>query len=127
MKQTRLLALALLVVAALAFGVVAGCSQAGKTSDNTVTIVIKDLRFNPPKVTITEGMTVRWINEDTTAHTSTSDDYSVDATTQPEGAWTSKVLNPGDSFEHTFKKTGSYPYACQIHPYLKGTIEVKAK
>lgn len=122
-RQTMLMAA--LLVAAVVLAPAAGCG--GTKQSGTVTIVIKDLRFNPEKVTITEGTTVKWLNEDTTAHTSTSADFSADATEQAPGAWNSKVMDPGDSWEHTFDAAGTFPYACAIHPYIKGTIEVTSK
>jgi plastocyanin len=125
MKRSIMRVAVLAMAAVLAAGVLSACG--GTQKSGTVTVTIKDLRFNPGTLTVTEGTTVRWLNEDTTAHTSTSADYSADATTQPEGAWNSKVMNPGDSWEHTFDKAGKYDYACAIHPYLKGTIEVTKK
>lgn len=125
MKRTIILAAAFVVAAGLAVTALAGCG--GTKQSGTVTITIKDLRFNPEKVTIAEGTKVRWVNEDTTAHTSTSADFSADATTQPAGAWSSTIMDPGQSWERTFDTAGDYPYACSIHPYIKGTVEVTKK
>lgn len=111
---------ALLVVA------LAGCA-APSAPAGTAVVVIKDLRFVPQEVRIKQGETVKWVNEDDTAHTSTSADFSADATTQPPGAWTSKPMNPGQSFQRKFETAGTFPYACSIHPYLKGTVVVEPR
>lgn len=127
MKTTMKAALAGLVLFVLvAVGLLAGCSSQGGGSfqGGTVTVIIKDLRFNPPVVTIRPGTKVRWLNQDETAHTSTSADYSADATTQPAGAWNSPILDPGRSWTRTFDAAGTFPYACSIHPYIKGTVKV---
>ena len=87
-------------------------------------VIIKDLRFNPPTLTVSAGTTLTWKNEDQTAHTVTSD--SNDSTSAPAAAkFTSKILNPGDSYTHTFDTPGSYKYHCQIHAYLKGEVIVQ--
>lgn len=92
-------------------------------------VLIQDLKFIPSTITVQKGATVTWTNNDQTAHTVTSDDYpdpsTPPTTTVPAGAFTSKPLNPGESFSHTFDKPGKYPYHCEIHNYLKGEVIVK--
>jgi plastocyanin len=114
-KGRRLLVIAALLVALVA----AACSE---TQANKVTI--RDLRFNPKVLDVAKGATVTWTNEDQTAHTITSDSF--DSTSAPAAQkFTSKALNPGDSFTPTFDAVGTYRYHCTIHPYLKGTIVVR--
>jgi plastocyanin len=90
-------------------------------------VVIADLKFNPRTITVNKGDTVTWTNEDQTAHTVTSDDYPTpDSTaTPPPGSFTSKILNPGESFTHTFEQPGKVTYHCQLHQYLTGEVVVK--
>ena len=110
------LSLATIIVLAFLL-VLPGCKQAANE------VVIKDLRFNPKVLTVNTGTTVTWVNKDQTAHTITSD--SNDTTSAPTAAkFKSKILNPGDSFAHTFETAGSYKYHCDIHPYLKGEVIV---
>ncbi len=54
---------------------------------------------NPLQVDV--GTTVTWVNDDTIAHTVTSD---------VDGQFNSGNLDPGKSFKHTFSSTGSYAY-----------------
>ncbi len=74
------------------------------------TIEIANTAFNPQQVTIPVGTTVIWTNKDSMAHTVTADDKSFD----------SGNLNPGDSYQFTFKTAGTYPYYCKYHGGPKG-------
>jgi len=38
----------------------------------------------------------------------------------------SSVLSAGQTYSHTFSKTGVFPYHCGVHPSMKGTITVIA-
>ena len=79
-----------------------------------ITVHIKDFAFHPPTLTITAGQTVRFINDDQDAHTVTGVGFD------------SEGLDTGDSWTHTFDKPGTYMYYCELHPYMKGTIVVRA-
>jgi plastocyanin len=69
---------------------------------------------------------VVWTNDDVTGHTVTSDDGYVDringefSSTQQLGA----ILMPGETFEFTFTEVGEYPYHCEPHPWMQGTVEI---
>ena len=78
-------------------------------------VAIKDYAFTPATLTIPAGTTVTWTNNDTVPHTATASDGSFD----------SGNLNPGQSFSFTFATPGSYPYVCQYHAGMKGTIVVQ--
>jgi plastocyanin len=39
--------------------------------------------------------------------------------------WSSEALDTDSSFSRTFKKDGTFPYYCSIHPFMKATIIVK--
>src|SRR5206468_1560141 len=82
----------------------------------TVDDSIVDFAFNPSTLTIYQGTTVRWTNTGSATHTSTSD----------TGAWDSGSLVHNDTFLYTFTTAGTYPYHCDIHPSMTGTITVLA-
>lgn len=73
---------------------------------------------------------VIWENKDTILHTVTSDDGYVDLINGPfntieqqeqvEGGF----LLEGKTFEFVFTKVGEYPYHCEPHPHMQGTVEV---
>jgi hypothetical protein len=77
-------------------------------------VSISGFSFQPPTLEIGAGATVRWENQDPTAHTVTSSD----------GAFDSGRLSSGDSFEFTFDAAGTYDYICAIHPTMQGTVVV---
>ena len=78
-------------------------------------VEIKDYAFTPPTLTVPAGTTVTWTNDDAVPHTATGQDGSFD----------SGNLNPGESFSFTFHTPGSYPYVCQYHAGMQGTIVVQ--
>lgn len=91
-------------------------ARSAGAAPNVVVVDIRDYKFMPQVVTIKAGTTVRWTNsEKRTTH-------SVQFL-GPEGL-ESERLFPGDSWERTFHKPGSYPYTCGPHPEMKGGIEV---
>lgn len=91
--------------------------------------------FSPDRVTIASGQTVTWVNASSMPHTAT-DDASKNPVAAafpeyaqlPEGAepWDSGILQPGESFSHTFTVPGTYSYFCIPHVMsgMLGTIEV---
>ena len=60
-----------------------------------------------------------WRNEDNMTHTVTSDaKYS----NPYSGKFDSGFIEPGHSYEYTFTRDGKYPYHCEIHPFMRGTV-----
>lgn len=77
-------------------------------------VEIVEFTYQPDPVTIEAGGKVTWINRDSAPHTATADDGSFDTGTLGEGKLGSE----------SFKDAGSYPYFCEIHPDMRGTVEV---
>lgn len=75
---------------------------------------IKDFTYTPAPLRVHVGDRVRFINDDDEAHTVTAKDKSFD----------SEGLDTGKSWEHVFTKAGTYSYFCELHPYMKATVEV---
>jgi plastocyanin len=69
---------------------------------------------------------VVWTNNDITSHTVTSDDGFEDRVNGPfdSTAQLGSLVDPGATFEFTFTAVGEYPYHCEPHPHMKGTIEI---
>lgn len=82
----------------------------------SVSVDIRNFSFSPATLTIKSGTKVTWVNNDTVAHTITSDSGNL---------LNSPVLSPGQSFDFTFTTVGSISYHCAIHPSMKGTIIVE--
>ncbi|MEZ4532541.1 MAG: plastocyanin/azurin family copper-binding protein [Thermomicrobiales bacterium] len=82
------------------------------------------IAYSPPVVTIPVGGTVLWHNEDSVSHTVTSG-LSDGFSGTPDGKFDSGFLDTGASFSHTFTEPGTYPYYCQPHPWMRGTLLVE--
>lgn len=80
-----------------------------------VEVEMKRVVFQQKELRIPVGTTVRWVNKDPVAHTSTSDD----------GVWSSPSIGPGETFEFTFTQTGEFAYHCVPHPFMTATIIVE--
>jgi len=70
-----------------------------------VPVTIKARAFDPAKITIKEGTTVSWTNEDTMLHHV----VHLPDVTQAK-LFDSGPLSPGESFSYTFTETGTYNY-----------------
>lgn len=80
-------------------------------------IVIKNFAFHPTTLNVGAGETVTWVNCETnsTSHTSTSD----------AGVWASGLIAPSTTFDHNFATAGSFPFHCEPHPFMTGTVVVQ--
>ena len=77
------------------------------------------LNYVPVTVTVANGGTVVWTNNDPSPHTVTS-------TSVPSGAGTfdSGNMNVNATFSHKFTVAGTYQYVCSYHPWMHGTVVV---
>lgn len=83
------------------------------TPEAEAMITIEDFSFGAA-LTVGVGDPLIVVNEDGVPHTWTSDDDIFDSGT----------LGSGDSFEYAFEEPGEYPFFCEIHPGMTGTITV---
>lgn len=77
---------------------------------------IQDYEFLPPTITVASGETVTWRNGDDVDHWVLADDR----TTVDSGA-----IEAGQTFTVTLTAPGRYPYFCDIHNAMTGTIVVE--
>jgi plastocyanin len=98
-------------------------SQATTMAAVTVVVIIAQgsgedprLGFVPAEIHIIIGVnnTVTWKNQDAAWHTAHSNIPEFD----------SRMIPPGGSFTHTFLRQGIYPYHCDPHPWMTGTVTV---
>ena len=94
-----------------------GATAGGKT----VEVHMKDIAFDPNKISVAKGSTVDWINDDSVGHdvTKTGGPGPEFKSGSPGG------LNQGDDFKHTFTTAGTIQYVCTVHPNMTGTVTVK--
>jgi amicyanin len=90
----------------------APATSAAPVTANSVSI--RNFAFGPQVVAIKAGTTVHWMNQDSEAHTVTSD----------TGTFNSPVLQPNSGYSFTFNKPGTYTYHCTIHPFMTGKVVV---
>src|SRR5215203_5566092 len=95
-----LMTVAALVVVVTLFAVSVAGAQKHPTAamaqkHPTRKVVIKNFSFKPAHITIKRGTKVRWINNDSTAHT---------ATANKKRSFDSGRLSPGQRYTHTFKR-----------------------
>ncbi len=81
----------------------------------TATVHIENFAYVPAALTVAAGTTVRFVNDDSEAHTVTAANKSFD----------SAGLDTGDSWSYRFASAGKFRYFCQLHPYMHGTIVVR--
>jgi len=86
-------------------------------SNSTVVRIVANAgsnSFSPNPAEVKVGETVTWINDDSGRHTVTSQD----------GVFDSGMMGKGQSFSFAFDKAGEYPYFCEPHPNMVGTVVV---
>ena len=76
-------------------------------------VSIVDISFQPADLPVAAGATVTWTNGDGFGHTVTFDDGEDSGT-----------LQAGDTYERTFDAAGEFPYHCNIHSAMQGTVTV---
>ncbi|HZO07378.1 MAG TPA: cupredoxin family copper-binding protein [Solirubrobacterales bacterium] len=116
---------ALLVPALVALSLALASCGGGDDTDETTAIgggngtaatevEIVEFAYDPDPIEVEAGSTVSWTNEDSAPHTATADDGSFDTDT----------LDKGKTGKVTFEEAGTFPYFCEIHPTMHGTVEV---
>jgi len=116
-RMTMRVLLAAVLVAVAATGAAGAAGSGGATAAADVTIVGRDFFWSPADVTIQTGDTVTWTNQ--------QGFHNVVVGTE-------RLNNPGfpgdDSWrpspQKTFTTPGSYPYLCEVHGSMTGTITV---
>ena len=76
--------------------------------------------YIPSKISIRQGESVTWLNEDAAFHSVTSGTYE-----NPNGMFDSGYLDPNESFTVKFEESGTFDYFCTLHPWMKGKVIVE--
>jgi len=93
---------------------------AGGTTPQQHNINIANIAFSDQTITIQEGDTITWTNQDSTQHTVTS---------VSGGELDSGTMNQGATYSHTFNSAGTFDYLCEFHPgiaAMEATVIVEA-
>ena len=105
------------IIRALGGGVVVAALVGGTALAADQSVAISGFSYSPASVTVSVGDTVTWTNSDAQAHTATADDASWD---------TGTIGGSGGTDAVTFATAGTFPYHCNIHPQMTGTVTVQA-
>ena len=110
-----------------------GNMEKGGQSPKTVDIFIKEklddftsdqtFEFIPNEAAIDVGTTIKWINNESSVHTVTSNDLKPD--NSGIALFDSDYMGKGDSFSYTFTKPGKFEYHDENDENLKGIVFVK--
>jgi plastocyanin len=113
--------IAVLLASALAVtGLLAGCGGGSSSAAPTLgpnDVLVANFSFTPATLTVKAGTTVTWRFDQPSAP------HNVVSLATPP------VFNSGTptgtgTFSFTFTTPGTYPYVCQIHPSMRGTVVV---
>ena len=94
----------------------APAGDAPKAAARTARVAMKGFAFAPARATVATGGRVTWSDEDASNHTVT---FADDAVRDVDN------LRPGKRASVTFRKAGTYPYLCDFHPTMTGTVVVQ--
>ena len=102
-----------------------GSSGSGPSADNSpgsshssaggAAVSIKNFAYAPANLTVSQGTTIVFSNEDSTEHTATASG----------GAFDTGSISQGQSKTVTLETAGSFSYVCSFHPFMHGTITVR--
>jgi len=95
--------------------IVLAFSGGADASPTTYTVVIEQMRFNPPALTVQRGDHVTWVNKDLFPHTASANSKAFD----------SRSIAPDASWTYVAGQPGSYPYRCDFHPAMGGILTVR--
>lgn len=110
--MSRSLRAAVLVALAAPISGVAGCGGAsGQGEAQATNVDAADFAFRPQRLQIKRGQAVRWTNTGQTAHT-----------VKGPGFFTTRALDPGQSYSFRFARPGTYRYLCTLHPTLMTAV-----
>jgi len=85
------------------------------SSAATITVKIGATAFSPKTVTVNQGDSVVWVNNDNVNHQLVANN----------GAFASSILRPNAKFTFMFNAAGTYHYHDALKPSLTGTVVVK--
>jgi plastocyanin len=82
---------------------------------DTVAAAVQDFRFQPARLDIPVGTTVVWTNDGQVVHTVSAE----------QGGFDSGPIGPGERRSITFSQSGTFPFHCTPHPFMRGVVVVR--
>jgi plastocyanin len=105
----------------------------GPPGPQVVNVSMIDNQFSPATPTVKVGTTVKWTNNGSSPHTTTSDASPPvwNSTVTPGGTtscdpygYNCQPGSPAGTYQRSFDTAGTYQYHCELHPQMRGTITV---
>jgi plastocyanin len=96
-----------------------GPRMTAQASPEAAAVNIQLFQFQPGELTVRAGARVTWTNRDQIQHTVTSG--------TPENRdkkFDGPLDGQGKTFTHAFTQAGTYPYFCDRHQSMRGTVRV---
>jgi plastocyanin len=90
----------------------AGCAR---RTPEAHSVPIRNFAYQPATLTVAQGDTIVWSNDDIVPHTATARD----------GSWDSGSVAAGGAWRLVAVTPGRHAYYCVFHPTMQGTIEVR--
>lgn len=72
---------------------------------NIITVDMKDFQFQPKSITVKQGSTIVFVNQDNAKHTATADNNE----------FNTGDVEAGETGSVTFEQAGTFPYYCVFH------------
>ncbi|SRR5579871_6357700 len=112
---------ALCVLVVMLTAALAACGSSGSSAPPTTLgpndVEVANFAFTPSTLTVKAGTTVTWhFNQPSAPH-------NVVSLSAPQ-LFNSGTPKGKGTFSFTFTTPGTYPYLCQVHPAMRGTIVV---
>lgn len=112
-RRRLVAALLCAAIAAAAIVAVSGGPQDASAQGSVVKVKELDNLFQPAKVSVSKGGSVRWKNAGKTTHNVKGSGFA------------SGNMAPGKTYTVRFAKPGVFKYVCTLHPpSMKGTVTV---
>lgn len=109
-----------LVAAAAALGAALAGTPGPLGAGPAQEVAIQTFQFQPSRLEVNAGSTVRWTNRDDIEHIVTSGTPE-----QRSGMFRTSLDGKGKAMNVTFAKAGNYNYFCDRHQSMRGEIVVK--
>ena len=93
----------------------------GQAGGSQIILLDRTPFYAPSTITILPGQAVQWHNQSMQPHTVTHDGCGRGG----KCAFASEHLHPGERFSVNSLPPGTYSYHCEIHPFMRGRLQVK--
>ncbi|MFH1354403.1 MAG: cupredoxin domain-containing protein [bacterium] len=91
-------------------------SPVGEGGREVAVVSMTDVGFSPETITVTQGNTVKFVNNGQALHWPVSDIFDAE-----------RGIATGDEYTFTFSEVGTWPFYDHLNPQLKGSVVVEQR